>query len=139
MTPEIKVKRSKDLLDRLSLKIIDTRVSTFIYEGLKCEMVTASVKFAHGNAIVEIISSLDQKKVFQLSQEAFPERGSYPDHAKIWEGMSYSGGHVSQSHWDTSQQYRRAYELLESGYHVIDLTHTGNVGGYYPSLAYWKD
>ncbi len=140
MTTEIKVKRTSDLLDRLGLEIKSIKVMQYTYQGVDCECVTAMIQFPHGIGVIDITASYDdQTQIWDASKEAYPDRGSYPDHAKIWEGRGYAGGHVSQSGWDTSQQYRRAFELLEAGYHVVDLTESGNVGGYYPSLAYWKD
>jgi hypothetical protein len=59
--------------------------------------------------------------------------------ALVWEGHGYIGGHVSQSHWDTAQEDRKIFDLINSQYYVKDETHRGNTGGYYPKVSYWKE
>lgn len=83
---------------------------------------------------------------FSAGQEIYVEGTSVcglPDYTPsmgddflIWEGHGYSGGHVSQGHWDIDQQYKKALELLQAGYEVYDATERGRTGGYYPALKY---
>ena len=63
---------------------------------------------------------------------------SVPESHSVWEGKGYSGGHTSQSHWDTEQECRQIKTLLKEGFFVKNLTSTGSTGGYYPKVAYWK-
>ena len=62
-----------------------------------------------------------------------------PNNAKTWEGYGYSGGHNSQSYWNTSQEEIELFNLICSGHIVIDKTTEGNVSGYYPKVIYWQD
>jgi hypothetical protein len=137
MTTEIKIQKTVEFIARLGLDVQKVKVYSLPCYGVECEVVDLFVKFPHGEGQLEITAS-KCKKVWEVCRQAYPKRGDYPSDAKIWEGRGYTGGHVSQSGWDTDQQYVRAFELLEAGYHVCDLTEKGNVGGYYPSLAYWK-
>ena len=61
-----------------------------------------------------------------------------PAVVQIWEGRGYTGGHNSQSHWDDRQEQRQITNLLRSGFSVCDKTSSGNTGGYYPKILFWK-
>lgn len=60
-----------------------------------------------------------------------------PAEAQTWEGRGYSGGHVSQSYWDTEQEDRKMCSLIKQGFFVQDTTERGQTGGYYPSVKFW--
>jgi hypothetical protein len=62
-----------------------------------------------------------------------------PPNAIRWKGRGYSGGHTSQSHWDTSQQVDEMFRLICSGFIVLDETTEGNTSGYYPKVSYWRE
>jgi hypothetical protein len=57
---------------------------------------------------------------------------------ETWEGNGYTGGHTSNSKWDTNQECNKMYALICQGFIVQDQTREGNVSGYYPKVIYWK-
>ena len=61
-----------------------------------------------------------------------------PEKYEVWKGRGYTGGHTSQSHWDTLQESGEIARLISSGYSGIDKTTEGNTSGYYPEVWYWK-
>jgi hypothetical protein len=64
--------------------------------------------------------------------------GNAPDDAQVWVGRGYTGGHVSQAHWDTDQEYRQSISLLQQGYFIKNITVIGLTGTYRPKVLYWK-
>ena len=61
-----------------------------------------------------------------------------PEKYEVWKGRGYTGGHTSQSRWDTYQEARESARLISLGYSGIDKTTEGNTSGYYPEIWYWK-
>lgn len=61
-----------------------------------------------------------------------------PPTAQLWKGHGYSGGHTSQSHWDTYQQVDEMFRLICAGFIVLDETTEGHNCGYFPKVSYWN-
>ena len=61
-----------------------------------------------------------------------------PQKYEVWKGVGYTGGHTSQSKWDTCQHGIECARLISLGYSGIDQTTEGNTSGYYPEIWYWK-
>jgi hypothetical protein len=119
------------------------------HKGIQCDL---SFRAKHGTIEIDIFQSYEQEvefwdvsktspKAFHIVRLGYPDKfeGKVPEHAHTWEGRGYGGGHVSQSHWDTTQESKQAFSLLVEGWRVVDTTEEGHLSGYYPELRYWKE
>lgn len=121
-------KETRKILGLLSTKMHDFDPRT---RERALRLLDPSYKFHDGGITWVDDYGYDQCEPFVLE--------NIPTNAEIWEGRGYTGGHVSQSHWDTDQEKREIYRLVSEGYRVVDKSWQGNVGGYYSRVLFWKD
>jgi hypothetical protein len=130
-----------------ALKIVSPR---------ELEVIEKSLSFENKGYAIEYLmaeNSAGQKAIYSIPTDGgqhyreVREVNNYfrkveltpPTTAQIWKGHGYTGGHTSQSHWNTSQQVEEMYRLISSGFVVLDETTEGSTSGYYPKVSYWKD
>lgn len=121
---------------------IKIRLTEETFQGAKGVVCDMCFRAKHGTVSIDVFQSYEDEVIsIFISNAGYPDKfeGEIPSQAHTWEGRGYRGGHVSQSHWDTTQEFKQAFFLLVEGFKVVDTTEKGHVSGYYPKLKYWKE